>query len=242
MDNRPSINLELLIPILIGGISVIGIVVVLVIGRALNSPAEITATPSETPFQYVYLGTEPAVTTLIVEESDLPPTEEPVTEEPVFDTPIILPARTATGNALRTSTPGRTPTRTGTPSVANTYDDTDPRIIYGGSWVAQTSVSGAYQNTLHISNVLGDSVIFTFTGTEIRFFYQAGSSLGTVTIFIDDDTLGTAVNEAQGGEWAHTLDAGTHTILIKHTGGGSVNIDRLVIPAPTATPTRTPTP
>ncbi len=245
-------NRELLIPILIGGISVIGIAVILIIGRALNSPAEIVATPSETPFQYIYLGTEPAVTTLVVEGSDLPPSEEPVTEAPteppvfVFDTPtqgplIILPTRTATSGAARTGTPSRTPTGTSTPTLANTYDDTDSRLIYSGNWISQT-VSGAYQDSLHISNNLGDAVSFTFTGTEIHFFYQAGSSLGIVTVFIDEDTLGIQVNEAQGGEWVHTLDTGTHTMLIKHTSGGSVNIDRLLIPAPTPTPTRTPTP
>jgi hypothetical protein len=126
--------------------------------------------------------------------------------------------------------------------VANTYDDTDSRLNYSGSWVSQSGVSGAYQGSLHISNALGDAVSFTFSGTKIHFFYQAASSLGSVTIFIDGDTLGTVVSETQGGEWAQTLESGTHSIVIKHTSGGSVNIDRFTIPAPTATPTRTPTP
>ncbi len=250
MDKPPSFDRQLLIPILIGGISVIGIAFVLIIGRVLDSAPEIVSTPSATPFQYIYLGTEPAVTTPILEGSDLPPSEAPVTEAPFFETPtqgpfptlVILQSRTATSSVARTSTASRIPTRTYTPSVANTYDDTDPRLIYSGSWISQTGVNGAYDGSLHISNTLGDSLTFTFAGTEIHFFYQPGSSLGTVTIFIDADTLGIQVNENQGGEWVHTLDVGTHTMLIKHTSGGSVNIDRFVIPAPTATPTRTPTP
>lgn len=254
MNNQPSIDRELFIPILIGGLSVIGIVAVLLVGRALNAPAEIAATPSATPFQYVYLGTEPAITTLVVAGSDIAP---PAEELPGFVTPtrqsfstpptlIELPSltRSVTSNAARTNTPTRaaTVTRTSTPSAANTYDDTDSRLIYSGSWVTQAPVAGAYQETLHVSTTIGNAVTFTFSGQEIHFFYQAGPSLGTVTIFIDDDTLGIAVSEAQGGEWTHTLEAGTHNILIKHTSGGSVNIDRLAFPAATPTPTRTPTP
>ncbi|MGE5775840.1 MAG: hypothetical protein ACM33V_06445 [Chloroflexota bacterium] len=261
MNNQSSTGRELLIPILLGGFSILGIIAVLVVGRSLNAPAEIDTTPSSTPFQYIFIGTEPAITTLIVEGSDIAPemteeliTEEPIIDEPimeetiedppVFNTPTFRPIFTPTFSTPRTSTPSRTsaPTRTSTPSAANTYDDTDARLIYSGSWTSQGGVSGAYQDTLHISYTIGNAVTFTFSGTEIRFYYQAGPSLGTVTIFIDDDTLGTTVSEAQGGSWIHALTSGTHNILIKHTSGGSVNIDRIVIPSATATPTRTPTP
>jgi hypothetical protein len=113
MNNQPAVNRELLIPILIGGLSVVGIIVVLIIGRVRNAPAEVALTPSSTPFQYIYLGTEPAITTLVVEGSELPPSEEPITEEPVFNTPtrssvptpviLVSPttARTATLTVLR---------------------------------------------------------------------------------------------------------------------------------------------
>jgi hypothetical protein len=148
---------------------------------------------------------------------------------------------------LRTSTPTRAPTSTATNATAaasNTYDDTDARLSYSPGWVSQTGVAGAYQETLHISNANGDSVAFNFAGPEIHLFYQPGPSLGIVTITFDTDPLGITLNQAQGGgEWVKLLDnAGTHTVTITHTSGGSVNIDRLVIPVPTATPTRTPTP
>lgn len=254
MNKQPPLDRSLLIPILIGGLSVVGILVVLLVGRALNSPPEVAATASSTPFRYVYLGTEPAVTTLIVEGSDIaPPTEEATATElqPLpatatrrpFSTLIILPSRT-TGTTSGTGTPSRQPTstRTSTPTAANTYDDTDSRLLYSGSWVSQAGVDNAYQDTLHISYTIGNSVSFTFTGTEVHFFYQAGQSLGAVTIFIDNDTLGITQSEVQGGEWVRTLEAGTHRVTIRHTSGGSVNIDRLVIPAPTPTPTKTPKP
>src|SRR5512133_1160860 len=88
MNNKPTLNRELVIPILIGGLSVFGILVVLVVGRSLNAPAEVAMTPSSTPFQYIYLGTEPAITTLVVDGSELPSSEEPITEEPIIEEPF----------------------------------------------------------------------------------------------------------------------------------------------------------
>jgi hypothetical protein len=274
MNKRPALDLELLIPVLIGGFSVVGILAVLFIGRLLNEPAEIPATPSSTPFQYVYLGTEPAITTLVVDGSELPPTEEaagefPFTEEPieVFPTefatatrpsitgptrpsgatPIILTPPNAGRTA--TSTRTRTPTATNsTAAAANTYDDTDSRIDYSESpgWVTLTDVTGAYQETLHISNTVGNMVTFTFTGTEIHVFYQAGRTQGTMTITIDsfgEPPISQAQDTTQIKEWvASNLSNVPHRVDIQHTSGGSINIDRFFIPAATPTPTRTPTP
>jgi hypothetical protein len=108
-------------------------------------------------------------------------------------------------------------------------------------------VTGAYQDTLHLSNVATahNTVTIQFSGQEIYFYYQSAPSYGTVTIYLDNDPLAlTTVNQAQGGGvWHYILEsAQTHTIRIEHTGGGSINVDRFVIPAPTPTPTKTPTP
>ena len=263
MKNKLPIDLELLIPILLGGISVVGIAAVLIIGRALSAPAEIDATPSSTPFQFVFIGTEPGVTTPLVEGSDIAPTDEFPTEVPVEQatpsiatptrfslfTPTLIVFRTATNGTPRTGVPiitrTATATRTSAPSTANTYDDSDSRLNYSGSWINQTGVNGAYQETLHISSTVGNSVTFTFTGTEIHVFYQAGPSLGSITITVD--SFGYApISEAQSTtqirEWASdTLSSGTHTVVIEHYGGGSINVDRFYIPPATPTPTRTPT-
>src|SRR5512132_259256 len=81
MDNQPTFDRGILLPILFGGFSIIGIIVVLLVGRSLNSPPPVSASPSATQFQYVYLGTEPAITTPLTEESVIPlPTEPPVEE------------------------------------------------------------------------------------------------------------------------------------------------------------------
>ncbi|HLO14107.1 MAG TPA: hypothetical protein VK206_04700, partial [Anaerolineales bacterium] len=196
MDNQPSFNRDLIIPILIGGFSVVGIIVVLLFARVLNSPAAVAMTPSATPFQYLYLGTEPAITTPLLEGSEIPqptgglfnPTSSSVAT-PLFlvtatstrssgATPLVLNTATATGSVLRTNTPVRSPTSTsGTATVPNTYDDTDSRLMYSGTWSSQTNVNGAHQGTLHVSTTIGDSINFTFTGDEIHLFYQSGPSL-----------------------------------------------------------------
>lgn len=270
MNNPPSFSRDLMIPILIGVFSIVGIVVTLLIGRTLNSPAEVPMTPSATPFQYVFLGTEPAITTPLVEGSDIAPTSEafPSQEVPTpsfptqpipgfatptrnssVSTPLILNTATSASNIARTSTVTRSPTSTsttGTATVANTYDDTDSRLLYSGTWVSQTNVSEAHQNTLHVSNTIGDSVTFTFTGQQIHLFYQAGPSLGAITITIDGlgaPPLSQAQGQTQIKEWvSDLLSAGTHSIVVAHYSGGSINIDSLLVPAPTPTPTRTPTP
>lgn len=266
MDNQTGIDRSLLFPISIGVFSVVGIIVVLLIGRALNSPAAVAVTPSATRFQYLFLGTEPAITTPLVEESQTVTTEgsteEPGVITPVFasstspsvstaSTPVILTPSTSIQTPAGGTQPTGTPILLGTvtatlssPVAANTYDDTDTRLAYSGHWVPRTNVSGAFQSTLHVSDTVGDSVTFTFTGQEIQLFYQPGASLGIITITFDNDALGIQFTQTQSnGVWVYTLEtAGTHTIVISHTGGGSVNIDKLVIPAATPTPTRSPTP
>jgi hypothetical protein len=99
---------------------------------------------------------------------------------------------------------------------------------------------------LHISNTIGDTVTFTFTGNEIHFFYQAGPSLGMVAITIDGagpPPFSQAQDQTQIKEWVYDLDdAGTHSIVIQHFSGGSMNVDSIRVPSPTPTPTRTLTP
>src|SRR5512147_2826590 len=98
MNKQSSIDLELLIPLLVGGLSVIGIGVVLLVGYARNAPPQVSPTPSPTPFKYVYLGTEPAVTTLVAEGSE---TVSPDDTLPAADTEVVVPLATPT----RFSTP-----------------------------------------------------------------------------------------------------------------------------------------
>jgi hypothetical protein len=246
MTDQPAFDRGILFPLFIGGFSVIGIVVVLLIGRALNTPSEVPMTPSATRFQYVFLGTEPAITTPIIEDTEIPITEVPP-EQPVATSGSVTPTQTLppTPIILATATTGIQPTNTAPPPTvtsqsapplnSGTYDDVDANLVYNG-WNA-TNFAG----TLHVSTVPGSTLSFRFIGTHMRLIYQGGSTLGQLRITIDN-TLSETLDQSGGNEWvSDRLTNGTHSVLITHTGGGSVNVDQIVIPVPaTPTPTRTP--
>jgi hypothetical protein len=248
MDNQPAFDRGVLIPIFIGGFSVVGIVVVLLIGRSLNSPPEVPVTPSATRFPYLFLGTEPVITTPLIEESEIPlpegPTEEPaVTQAPVTPTlparptPIILATPTTGAQQTNTPPPPTVTSASGPPLNPGTYDDVDSRLVYTG-WNA-TNFGG----TLHVSTVTGSTISFRFIGRQLRLIYQGGSTLGQMRITIDN--VSETLDQSSGTEWvSDPFTNSTHTVLITHTVGSSVNLDQVIIPAlantATPTPTRTP--
>ena len=259
MNNQPALDRSLLVPIFIGGCSVIGIVLVLLIGRTLNSPPEVPMTPSATRFAYVYLGTEPAITTPLSEETEIGITDEPIFEEPTFEeeeptdpppvfrtptrpgpnTPIVLPSATGNTPVTPTSTSASAP-----PLTPGTYDDVDSNIVYSppNAWAANNS-----GGTLHVSTTPGNTISFRFIGTQLRIRYQGGLSLGQMRVTVDN--MSETLDQSDGNmEWAwpNSLTNVTHTVVITHAGGGAVNLDQIIIlspatPTPTVTPTRTQT-
>ena len=250
MDNQPPFDRGLLIPALIGVFSVIGIFSVLLFNRYNTARAAVTGTPTETPFKYIFLGTEPAIST---EPSPEEVGTATLSEEPpsVFTQapPIIL-----TPNTPQVTTPNTPSSATVTPASASpaplnagTYDDAYPGLIYSEGWVAQTNVSNANNSTLHISTTLtspGNSVTFRFIGQDVRILYQSGPSLGTVRVMLD--TTQTLLNQsATSNELVlAAATSGTHTVIITHLNGAAVNLDSVIIPSlgtPTVTPTSTPT-
>ena len=233
----------------------IGIIAVLLIGRALNAPAEVAVTPSATRFQYVYLGTEPAITTPLVEDTEDFLTEEPIEEPGVIDTPILATPTVPTALTTPTRPGALTPivltlsnsTNTAPPTVTSasgpplnpgTYDDVFPNLVYTNGWNA----TGSGASTLHVSVIPGSTVTFAFIGRELRLIYQGGSTLGQMRITIDN--VSETLDQSSGTEWVSDQFAnGTHSVQLIHLSGGSVNLDRVIIPEPanTPTPTRTPT-
>ena len=255
MDNQPSFDRGLIPPALIGIFSVIGICLVLLIYRYNTSSAVVEVTVTQTPFKYIYLGTEPAISTEPSPEesatatlSDEPPpifTQAP----PIILTPNTPQITTPVPTLLTPSNSTNTPASASPPPLnPGTYDDVYPGLIYSDGWVPQTGVSGAYQNTLHVSTTLtspGNSVTFRFIGQEVRLFYQSGASLGILRVLLDGTQ--TLLNQA-GTSTEFVLTAtsvGTHTVSITHQSGGSVNLDYVIIPlgiTPSPRATATPTP
>lgn len=253
MDKKPSFDRELIWPTLLGGLSVIGIGVVFVFVRMSNVRDALPPADTSTPFRFTYLGTEPGLSTLTPENTDTPvPTMTELAFEPGFTTAsptavTLLP----TGLTPQPSPPSSTPTASPTiASILSKIDDTYFQLLYNGDWVSQTNVTDTYQNTLHISFTVGNSVSFTFVGEQIIVSYQSGPSLGTVAITLDG--LQFQVNQSSGStelvNWQSAiLIRGTHTITIEHLSGGSVNLDSISIPdvstpVPTVVPTITLTP
>ncbi|MEP6894399.1 MAG: hypothetical protein ABI986_02205 [Chloroflexota bacterium] len=269
MDNKPSIDRTFFVPIIIGFLSVLGICLVLAASRLGAARGNVQSGDTATPLKYQYIGTEPGV----VLPAELPspaelaetitPTSAPtivlvlptttslVTKPATRLTPIVTfvttDVSTSVSNPVSTNTP--TPTISPTAQFLNvTYDDTDFKFLYTGTWVAQNNVTGTYQNTLHISNAIGDAVQLSFVGQQIRFTFQAGPSLGVVAIKLDgvDFALDQSSPNSVTSVWeSPLLVLSSHSITITHISGGSVNIDAIAVldaSTPTATATRTTSP
>jgi hypothetical protein len=255
MDHPPSFDRSLLLPIGVGVFSLIGMCVILVLGRMNSDGAVVEEIPTATAFQYAFIGTEPAISTLtgtVVDEEEIStptagafptaPPETPVIQATNTSPPIItLPPLENTNTPTRTQT-----SESAAPFGAGTFDNTDSRFLYSGEWGRQTGVSGAYQNTLEVSGTLGSSVTFRFIGNELRVFFQAAPSLGTIRLTLDGTNydMPQSSSTTQIEEWVlSTSTAGTHTVTISHVSGGSVNFDSIIVPVvPTPSPnTATPT-
>jgi hypothetical protein len=94
MENKPSVDPGILAPVALGLLSIVGIALVFFLGRANASRPAGEMTATETPFRYVYLGTEPGLSTLTPEPTPTPIFIEPPANtaapdpgEPSFDTP-----------------------------------------------------------------------------------------------------------------------------------------------------------
>lgn len=256
MNNQSSFDRTLLIPIGVSVFALIGLCVILVAGRFTAVRGSVEVIPTATVFQYALIGTEPVLVTTTLEEMA---TEAPAgTGFPPFTTatgssfatpnlttvPTNAVARTNTPINLATNPPAtRTPTTASTaPLGAGTFDDLDSRIIYNGSWTTQSGVAGAYQNTLHVSSTLGNSIFFRFIGQQLRIFIQPGSSLGSIRLNLDGTNHDLNESEAEDPEWVlPSVTNGTHSVTITHLSGGSVNLDYIIIPEVPTTPTNTAT-
>ncbi len=251
MDNQPPFDRGILLPIGVGIISLIGLCIILVVGRITAARANVQEVPTATSFKYALVGTEPAITTVTFEATEaeivtLTPSIAtalpPATPNVLLPTSTIVPLVTVSPGA-NTTTPTRTPTTASSaPLNSGTYDDLDNRLIYGGDW---TPVSGAaYQNTLHVSDTLGDTINFLFIGQELRVFFQAGPSLGVIGLTLDGTsyTMDQSNASTQTYEWVlPSVTNGTHTVTITHLSGGSVNLNYIIIPEVPVTPTKTAT-
>ena len=233
MQPRPPFDRQLLIPIAIGLVSILGVVWIFSTSNLheliIHPTEESTAIPSD----FGHLETEaPSF-------PSVPPTLEETPPVSTGTGPVAYPGPPAeTLPSVSTLITERLPTFTSTPTSdkfqplpAGKYDDTDPNIAYDRYWaiLKNPGTANAYKGTLHASPSIGNEASFRFTGRRFYLGYQRGRNFGIVTVMIDDQTY-SFHEEAFDLLWrSPQLSLGTHSVRIIHESGESVNLDYIEV-------------
>ena len=168
MENKPSIDPGILASVALGLLSIMGIALIFFLGRenASRPAGEMTAT--ETPFRYLYLGTEPGLSTLTPEPTSTPisieppaATEEPDPNEPPFGTqvPDFPPLVTSTSSNPAFPTNPSFPTQPAVRTSTPTASETIPAVQKNGScrkihaMRRKRNAAGATRLRLRLSNI-----------------------------------------------------------------------------------------
>ena len=154
-------------------------------------------------------------------------------------TPAALPTKTATSASLptKTATPVTLPTQT---SMAATtlYNDKDSAFVYSSGWT-EVAESRAYQGEFKLTQVVGSSATFPFTGTKFSLLYKTGPLFGNMEIYVDGQLLYTLNQNTSTAmfqqKWSYggTLTSGSHTLKLVFLNGptdGRVSVDAISIP------------
>ena len=120
--------------------------------------------------------------------------------------------------------------------VVGTYDDIDPHIVYTSGWQF-TSATGAYNNTLHYSDTVGDSVQLSFCGGGVTLLYAANYNVGVLRVLIDGVSVATIDGYSATLQWqkqwvSNALPNGIHVLTLTHVSGGTgprVNVDAIQV-------------
>ncbi len=230
MQPRPSFDRTLLIPIVIGVVSILGIVCILLttnLGKSLIPP---TALPST--FSSNDAGMLTPAPTLTSTQDETPPAAtgtSPVAYPGPLDETLTSKSTLIT-ESLPTPSATYTPDRI-QPFPVGKYDDTDPDIAYDPYWTGlkNPGTANAYQGTIHISTGNGNEASFRFTGKQFRLGYQRGKNFGIVTVIIDDQPY-SFHEQAFDLVWrSPQLPPGDHFVRIIHESGESINLDYIEI-------------
>ena len=233
MPSRPPFDRELLIPIAVAVVSILGVGWIFLTNYRSKSPVPPTVQPTAIPFDFGQLETEmapaPSVpspreeTSPIITETNPAAYPNPSAEAlPSVSTLIVgsPPAPSAI------PAPDQPP-----PLPAGKYDDTDPRITYDRYWIIlkNPGTKNAYKGALHVSGNVGSEASFLFTGKQFYIGYQRGKNFGTVTVMIDDQPS-SFHEQAFDLLWrSPQLSPGIHSVRIIHDSGESINLDYIEV-------------
>ena len=196
----------------------------------VNGTASITTSPAATP-------TVTKMPTLAVTAT--------VTKMPtlaVTATATKVPTLAVIATATKASTLVPTATKlpaTATPvtTTTKTYNDRDAAFVYSSGWT-QVNDSRAINGEFMMSDVVGSSATFTFTGTKFSIIYKTGPVFGKMDVYVDGTLVGT-INQntstalfLQKWSYSGTLATGTHQVkmVFASPSGGKVSVDAISIP------------
>jgi beta propeller repeat protein len=128
-----------------------------------------------------------------------------------------------------------------TPAGVGTYEENNTSITYTGNWTTWDTASASGGSTRY-TNDTSASASLTFTGRQVSLLYTGYSSRGEIEIVIDGGAP-VRVNQHTTGltfqnRWdSPILDAGGHTIELRHPGGlHYIDIDALIVSSPESDP------
>jgi hypothetical protein len=132
------------------------------------------------------------------------------------------PTTTTSTTTSTTSTTVPTTTTTAPPSTTR-FEETDPRLVYAGSWTSlfNSIYSGGSMKYAYTS---GASVTISFTGTSLDWIAKTGPSYGKAQVTLDGGApvlvdLYSPIFLYQMKVWSTgSLPSGNHTVKIQWTG------------------------
>ena len=228
MQPRSPFARELLMPVAVGIVSILGLAWIFLTSDLSESLMPPTPEPSAIPFDVgpreveILTPPTPVIPTLddltpTATETSLPTETFPPTNILVTESPVTSSAATAPNQPQ--------------PLSAAKYDDTDPNVTYDRYWTVlkNPGTANAYKGTIHISTSMGSEASFYFTGQRFNLGYQRGRNFGIVTVMIDGQSY-SFHEQAFDRVWrSPQLSPGTHFVRIIHESGESINLDYIEI-------------
>lgn len=171
-ETKPTLDRSTLLPILLGGFSLLGILIVFVIGRINSGRSAVPTEDTATPFKYQLIGTEPGISTAEF------PEEEPGSLDGSSDngsssngsgSPGLVVTAQQGASSGSGSSSSNNPTKTKTSSsVIQTVagNATDPIIILNPGTKSATPEIGIIERTPTRSRTPGPTITLTPSRTK----------------------------------------------------------------------------
>jgi hypothetical protein len=127
------------------------------------------------------------------------------------------------------------------PLPAGAWDDQDERILYSGAWNHDLQFPQTFNGSVTYSEVTGDWLRFSFTGSGIGYVYTEALNRGIGLVLIDGTERARIDEYSAQTKWQVSrafdgLGAGTHTFELRVTGvknpsskGVFVDLDEIVV-------------